>query len=94
MSGEKLTAGIGKGTPGPGRKKGIPNKQTAEVKEMILAALQAAGGVEYLLERAHDEKTRGAFMALVGKVLPLQLQGDPNAPIMFEKIVREIVKPK
>lgn len=32
-----------------GSRKGIPNKVTADVKAMILAALQDAGGANYLL---------------------------------------------
>lgn len=72
---------VGDGTPGPGRKKGIPNKMTVELKQMIRDALDEAGGVTYLVERANDPKTATAFLSLVGKVLPLTLQGDPNAPI-------------
>ena len=41
---------IGKGKAGPGRPKGIPNKQTTQLKEMILAALDASGGVDYLVK--------------------------------------------
>lgn len=60
---------------GAGRKPGIPNKYTKELKEMILSALDEAGGIAYLVERAHDPKTAGAFIALIGKTLPLTLQG-------------------
>ena len=59
---------------GKGRAKGVPNKMTLKVKEMILAALDQAGGVNYLAEQA--EKKPGPFMALVGKVLPMQLAGE------------------
>ena len=64
-----------------GSRKGIPNKVTAEVKEMILEALGEAGGVQYLTERARDPRTASAFLSLVGKVLPMQVQGDPNNPL-------------
>lgn len=67
--------------PGPGRPKGMQNKVNADVKEMVLGALNAAGGVEYLLERANDPRTASAFLTLVGKVLPMQIQGDPNNPV-------------
>ncbi len=70
---EKKTVGNGK--PGPGRPKGIPNKMTGEIKEMILAALEGAGGVQYLIDRANDPRTAAAFLTLVGKVLPLQVTG-------------------
>lgn len=53
----------------------MPNKATKELKEMILSALDGAGGVEYLVERANDPRTASAFIALVGKVLPMTVQG-------------------
>lgn len=59
---------------GKGRPKGIPNKFTGELREMILNALAGAGGVEYLKARAKD--TPGPFLALVGKILPLQVTGE------------------
>ena len=62
-----------------GRKKGTPNKDTAELREMILAALDRAGGIGYLARRAKD--TPGAFMALLGKVLPMQVTGPDGGPI-------------
>ncbi len=60
---------------GPGRKKGVPNKVTAELKAMILQSLDEAGGVDYLRERALDPRTAPAFLALLGKILPMQLTG-------------------
>lgn len=60
--------------PGPGRPKGMQNKVNRELKEMILEALDGAGGVEYLVQRAQD--TPGPFLALVGKVLPMTVQGN------------------
>jgi hypothetical protein len=72
---------VGDGTPGPGRKKGVPNKMTTEVKAMILQALNNAGGVEYLQERANDPRTASAFLTLVGKVLPLQVTGEDGGPV-------------
>lgn len=71
------------GNAGKGRKKGVPNKTTAAVKDMILQALANKGGVKYLEKQA--EKNPTAFMTLVGKVLPLQLTGgdDDSAPILI-----------
>lgn len=60
---------------GKGRPKGSVNKATKELKDMILGALDGAGGVEYLVERANDPRTASAFIALVGKVLPMTVQG-------------------
>lgn len=67
---------------GPGRPKGTPNKATAQLKEMILTALSNAGGADYLEKRANDPRTASAFLALIGKVLPMTIAGDPNAPLM------------
>ena len=64
-----------------GNRKGVPNKNTREIKEMILTALSKAGGAEYLLSCAKNEKTKAAFLGLVGKVLPLQVTGDGGGPV-------------
>jgi hypothetical protein len=58
-----------------GSRKGVPNKATKELKDMILQALSGAGGVEYLTERARDPRTASAFLGLVGKVLPMTIAG-------------------
>lgn len=60
---------------GPGRPKGTTNKVTKELKDMILGALDESGGVDYLVERANDPRTAAAFLGLVGKVLPMTVQG-------------------
>lgn len=88
---EKQTAGIGKGTPGPGRKKGVPNKDTAIIRDMIAQALDQVGGVDYLARVA--ETHPGPFMGLIGKVMPVQLTGEGGGAIQFERIVRSIVEP-
>lgn len=67
----KKTTKFGKGNPG--KPKGATNHMTRELKDMILGALDQAGGMEYLARQA-DEKP-AAFLALVGKVLPLQVNG-------------------
>jgi hypothetical protein len=46
---------------------------------MILGALSAKGGQAYFEEQA--DKNPAAFMALLGKVLPTTLAGDPEIPI-------------
>ena len=68
--------------PGPGRPKGVPNKNTGIIREMILEALESAGGADYLLQRAHDPKTAAAFLGLVGKVLPMQITGPEGGAIV------------
>ena len=73
-----------KGDPRAGRPKGIPNKVTGALKEMILTALDQAGGVEYLKVQAVSNPN--AFMALVGRVLPLQVSGDPDQPLIPQAV--------
>jgi hypothetical protein len=69
------------GIAGPGRPKGIPNKNTIILKDMILQALEGAGGVDYLQERAQDPRTASAFLGLVGKVLPMAVTGPDGGAI-------------
>ena len=68
--------------PGAGRKKGVPNKYTADIKSMVLGALDAKGGQAYL-ERQADENPV-AFMGLIGKILPTQLTGPDDGPVQIE----------
>jgi hypothetical protein len=78
---------------GPGRPKGSMNKVTAELKDMILQALDGAGGIEYLQDRAKDPRTASAFLSLVGKTLPLTVKGTgANGEHIFQKIIVEIVE--
>jgi hypothetical protein len=82
------TSGLKRGGQ-PGRPKGVPNKVTGELKEMILSALANAGGVKYLEARAKD--TPNAFLSLVGRVLPLQVSGDPDNPLIAPGTVFQFV---
>lgn len=72
--------------PGPGRPKGVPNKTNGLIREMIVQALDQAGGVDYLVERANDPRTASAFLTLIGKVLPVQLTGQNDGPIQVARI--------
>jgi hypothetical protein len=53
---------------------GVPNKMTKALKEMILGALDDVGGQEYLAKQALDNPN--VFCALIGKVLPMQVNAD------------------
>lgn len=85
---------IGEGKPGPGRPKGVPNKTTALLKDAILQAARKAGGdddeglVAYLTIQATANP--GPFMALLGKVLPMQVTGEDGKPM---KMTFEWLKP-
>lgn len=80
---------MARGVKTGGRQKGTPNRTTALLKDAILAAAQLAGGddteerkgglIGYLQTQA--VLNPGPFMALLGKVLPTQVAGDPDNPL-------------
>lgn len=80
--------GVNRGNAGKGRPKGSPNKITADLKRAILEAAEAAGGeggtAGYLTLQATENPA--SFMTLLGKVLPLQITGDPSAPVAFATV--------
>jgi hypothetical protein len=72
-----------------GRQKGTPNKVTGALKEMILKALDEAhpdGSVEYLKAQANANPT--AFLTLVGKVLPLQVDAEHKGEIVAKVVFK------
>ena len=76
-----------------GREKGTPNKVTKQLKELILGALDDAGGQAYLMRQAEENPT--AFLTLIGKVLPTTLSGDSDNPLkVFTQVAYVIVDPK
>jgi hypothetical protein len=78
---EKVTAGIGKGTPGPGRPKGVPNKATTAAKEAIALAAEGLGGTERLIAWAQEEpqNERLFWSSIYPKLLPLTVGGEGAA---------------
>ncbi len=60
----------------------MPNKVTADIKAMVLGALDRAGGEEYMLEQAKNNPN--AFLTLVGKVLPTQITGPNDGPVQVD----------
>jgi hypothetical protein len=70
---------VGDGTPGPGRKPGVPNKTTTQLKSAILEAAaehgeddEGKGGLKGYLRKVAREDTK-AFAGLLGRVLPLDV---------------------
>jgi hypothetical protein len=51
---------------------------------MILGALAGAGGQDYLQRQA--ELNPGAFLTLIGKVLPMQITGDGGGSLVIEVV--------
>jgi hypothetical protein len=64
-------------TSGQGRPKGVPNKQTKALKDLILGALKDAGGQKYLADQANSNPS--AFLSLLGRVVPQELKADLTA---------------
>jgi len=75
---------------GKGRKPGSKNKIPSELKEMILKALDSAGGVDYLTTQA--EKNPTAFLTLLSKIIPAQISGEVNSKVTKSFTFR-IIKP-
>jgi hypothetical protein len=96
MTHETPKEGKPAGNRGKGRKKGVPNKTTVALKEAILRAGDQAhplGLIGYLRAQATESPT--AFMALLGKVLPLTIAGDKDNPLKaVTKIEVEFVRPQ
>ena len=68
-------------TSGHGRPKGTPNRLTADVRAMILVALDRADGVDYFVEKS--QRNPAAILTLVSNVLPLQMTGANDGPVMI-----------
>ncbi|MET3560892.1 hypothetical protein ABID39_001608 [Bartonella japonica] len=71
---------------GLGRVKGIPNKMTRILKEAVVRAAENAGNkigneglISYLEKQAME--CPAAYLALLGKVLPLQVTGEDGGAI-------------
>lgn len=88
---QTLEKRIGEGKPGPGRKKGVPNRTTTMLKDAILQAATEAGGPEglvgYLKFLAADSPP--AFASLLGKVLPMQINhGDVDGENLRPTVIQ------
>ena len=73
---------------GRGRPKGVQNKFSMALKDMILTALDMAGGADYL--HAQAKKNPGVFLALVGKVLPMSVAGADGMPASPRRVIIEL----
>lgn len=78
-------AGKPKGSPKTGgRVAGTPNKITADLRDMILGALEDVGGRRYLASKA--EENPGPFLALVGKCLPKEIKAEVAATHIIQRM--------
>lgn len=70
---------------GKGRPRGIQNRLTRTMKEAIEQAFDKAGGVDYLVKLAHGTSSdRQAFAALIGRLLPMQVNSNIDQRIRVE----------
>jgi hypothetical protein len=67
---------------GKGRPRGAANTMTRSLRDMILGALDDAGGQAYLAEQAHQNPA--AFLTLLGRVLPREPIDTPPAVITLD----------
>ena len=78
------------GTPKTGgRLKGTPNKVTTLAKDAIAAAAERLGGIDRLVEWVREDpgNERVFWGTIYTKLLPLQVSGDPSAPLVSKIIV-------
>ena len=76
-----------------GRKKGTPNKLTANVKTALINAFEKAGGEEYLLNVARDDPK--TFCSLLGRIIPTEISGPDGNPVsLIERVIIRANKPE
>lgn len=74
-----------RGNAGKGRPRGSLNKTTKAIKDAVHEAFERAGGVDYLLTLANEDPR--TFCILVGKVIPLQVEGTgADGSIVFKTV--------
>lgn len=75
---------VGSGVPGPGRPPGVRNRLT-NLRDAVLEAFDRVGGAEYLVKLAEGTQSdRAAFVSLMNKVLPTQLNANVEGGIKLE----------
>jgi len=65
-----------------GRARGVPNKLNKTIREMIVEALNHAGGVAYLERQAIENPT--AFLVLIAKIMPREISAPNGTPIPLD----------
>lgn len=81
---EKTPIAVGSGQPGPGRPRNVKNRLT-NLRESVLAAFDQVGGTEYLARLANGTQSdRAAFVGLVSKVLPTQINANVEGGIQVQ----------
>ena len=89
----KVARGSKPGERRGGRRKGTPNKMSRDLREMILGALNDAGGQAYLVRQALENPS--AFLPLVKGCLPKQIAADITTQVEAQDrraIIEDIVR--
>jgi hypothetical protein len=77
-----MAAPIGRPKPeGSGRKKGVTNGDTAKLRGLILGALDAKGGQEWLEQQMDEQPV--AMLQLIGKVLPKEIEANLKSQVIL-----------
>ena len=74
---------------GKGRKKGVPNKINHSIKEMIVQALETAGGTAYIARQAEENPT--AFLSLLGRLVPAEVRAELSGAFTVETSFDEVM---
>jgi hypothetical protein len=76
-----------------GRVKGVPNKLTASVKEVIAQVAENIGGVARMTEwvRQAPENERAFWTNIFTKLLPVQVAGDKENPLNVGYRIEHII---
>ena len=83
-NGEKTGIAVGSGAPGPGRPRNVKNRLT-NLREAVLEAFDQVGGPAYLAKLAQGTSSdRAAFVGLVAKVLPTQINANVEGGIQVQ----------
>ncbi len=69
-----------------GRAPGTPNGDTKAVRDLVRAALDKVGGLDYLAAQAKANPQ--AFLTLVGKIIPSELIGSLDVNVGFAEALR------
>jgi hypothetical protein len=81
---QKTPIAVGSGAPGPGRPRNVKNRLT-NLREAVLKAFDTVGGPEYLVRLANGTQSdRAAFVGLVAKVLPTQINANVEGGIQVQ----------
>lgn len=73
-----------------GRVAGTPNKLSGTAKDNIAAVFNRLGGTSAMAKWAEENPNQ--FYQIYAKLIPVQISGDQNAPLIH-RIEREIIDP-